>query len=169
MIILGGQKIAEWWWDVVPHPSSQIPRAHMLILVPLHCLVILIEVAVLNWDIVGMLCVFSRDWGLCHKVRAMILCVYMLSLLSMVFLKLKVLVTQICLTLWDPTDCKLQAPLSIELFRQECWSRLMFPSSGDLSHPGVEPRSPALQADSLLSEPPRKPQMFIEGLLCIGF
>ena len=33
--------------------------------------------------------------------------------------------------------------------RQEYWSGLPFPSPGDLSHPGIEPRSPALQADSL--------------------
>ena len=33
-----------------------------------------------------------------------------------------------------------------------------FPSPGDLSNPGVEPRSPALQADSLPSKPPRKPR-----------
>ena len=41
--------------------------------------------------------------------------------------------------------------------RQECWSGLSFPSPGDLSHPGIEPTSPALQADSLLAEPPKKP------------
>ena len=34
-------------------------------------------------------------------------------------------------------------------FRQECWSRLPFPSPGDLPDPGIEPVSPALQADSL--------------------
>ena len=36
------------------------------------------------------------------------------------------------------------------------WSSLPFPSPGDSSNPGIEPRSPALQADSLPSEPPRK-------------
>ena len=39
--------------------------------------------------------------------------------------------------------------------RQEYWSGLPFPSPGDLPHPGVERRSPALQADALLSEPIR--------------
>ena len=43
--------------------------------------------------------------------------------------------------------------------RQEYWSRLPFPSPGDLPEPGIEPRSPALQADSLLSEPPGKPSI----------
>ena len=41
----------------------------------------------------------------------------------------------------------------MEFPRQEYWSRLPFPSLGDLSNPGIEPRSPTLQADSLLSEP----------------
>ena len=46
-----------------------------------------------------------------------------------------------------------QAPPSMELSRQEYWSGLPFPSPGDLPHPGIEPGSPALQADALLSEP----------------
>ena len=47
--------------------------------------------------------------------------------------------------------------LSMELSRKEHWSVLPFPSPGDLSNPGTEPRSPALQADSSLSEPPGEP------------
>ena len=46
-----------------------------------------------------------------------------------------------------------QAPLSMEFSRQEYWSGLPFPTPGDLPDPGIEPGSPALQADSLLSEP----------------
>ena len=46
------------------------------------------------------------------------------------------------------------SPLSLEFFRQEYWSGLPFPTPGDFPDPGIEPRSPALQADSLLSEPP---------------
>ena len=42
------------------------------------------------------------------------------------------------------------------LSRQEYWSGLPFPSPGDLPDPGIEPRPPALQADTLLSEPPGK-------------
>ena len=45
-----------------------------------------------------------------------------------------------------------QVPLSMELSKQEYWSELPFPSPGDLPDPGIEPRSLALQADSLLSE-----------------
>ena len=46
-----------------------------------------------------------------------------------------------------------QAPLSMELSRQGYWSGLPFLSPGDLPNPGIEPRSPALWADSLSSEP----------------
>ena len=49
-----------------------------------------------------------------------------------------------------------QAPLSMEFSRQEYWSGYPFPSPGDLPNPGIEPRSPALQVDSLPSEPPGK-------------
>ena len=50
-----------------------------------------------------------------------------------------------------------QAPLFMEFPRQEYWSALPFPSPGDLPDPGIEPRSPALHADSLPSEPSGKP------------
>ena len=46
-----------------------------------------------------------------------------------------------------------QAPLSMEFSRQEYWSGLLIPSPGDLPNPGIEPKSPAWQADSLPSEP----------------
>ena len=51
-----------------------------------------------------------------------------------------------------------QAPLSIGFSRQEYWSEFPFPSPGDLPDPGIEPRSPALQADSLPADPPGKPK-----------
>ena len=47
-----------------------------------------------------------------------------------------------------------QPPPSIGFSRQEYWSGLPFPSPGDLPDPGIKPRSPALQADPLPSEPP---------------
>ena len=47
-----------------------------------------------------------------------------------------------------------QAPLSMRSLWQEYWTGLPFPSPGDLPDPGIEPRSPALQADALPSEPP---------------
>ena len=58
-----------------------------------------------------------------------------------------------------------QAPLSMGLSRQECWGRLPCPPPGDLLNPGIKPRSPTLQADSLLSEPPGKP--FPLAVLCL--
>jgi len=45
----------------------------------------------------------------------------------------------------------------MEFFRQEYWRELRFPSPGDLPDPGIKPRSPALQADALPSEPPGRP------------
>ena len=51
----------------------------------------------------------------------------------------------------------------MEFSRQECWSELPFPPPGDLPDPGIEPGSPALQADSLPTEPPRKPSPFFRG------
>ena len=59
-----------------------------------------------------------------------------------------------------PWTIAYQASLSMGLSRQEYWSGLPFPSSGDLPDPGIKPRSPALQADALPSEPPGKPQSF---------
>ena len=66
------------------------------------------------------------------------------------------LVAKSCLTLCNPiVAC--QAPLSMGFSSQEYWSGLPFPSPGDLPHPETEPRSPALQADSLPTELPGKP------------
>ena len=53
---------------------------------------------------------------------------------------------QLFSTPWTVTH---QAPLSLGFSRQEHWSGLPFPSPGDLPKPGMQPRSPALQADSL--------------------
>ena len=51
-------------------------------------------------------------------------------------------------------DCSLPGSLCREFSRQECWSDLPFPSSGDLPNLGIEPGSPTLEVDSLPSEPP---------------
>ena len=66
------------------------------------------------------------------------------------------LVAQSCLTL-QPYGLGRQASLSMGFSRQEYWSGLPFPSPGDLPDPGIEPGSPAFQADSLPSELPGKP------------
>ena len=62
------------------------------------------------------------------------------------------LVAKSCLTLATPWTVACQAPLSVGFSRQEYWRGLSFPSPGDLPDPGIEPRSPALQADSLPTE-----------------
>ena len=62
------------------------------------------------------------------------------------------LVSQLCLTLETPWTVARQAPLSMGFSRQEYWSGLPFPSPGDLPDPGIEPWSPALQADNLPTE-----------------
>ena len=56
-----------------------------------------------------------------------------------------------------PWTVAYQAPPSMGFSRQECWSGLPFPFPGDLPDPGIKPRSPALWADALPSEPPGKP------------
>jgi len=66
-------------------------------------------------------------------------------------------VIQSCPTLCDPWTVAHQAPLSMGFSMQEFWSGLPFPSPGDLPDPGIEPRSPTLQADTLTSAPPGKP------------
>ena len=58
-----------------------------------------------------------------------------------------------------------QVPPSMGFSRQEYWSGLPFPSPGDLPNPGIEPRSPALQADALTSEPPGQTPDGISALL----
>ena len=55
----------------------------------------------------------------------------------------------------------------MEFSRQEYWSGLPFPSPGHLPEPGIEPRSPALQANALPSEPPGKPPGYNGGLLLL--
>ena len=56
----------------------------------------------------------------------------------------------------NPWTAVHQVPLSVEFSRQEYWRGLPFPPPGNLLNPGIEPKSPTLQAGSLPSEPPRK-------------
>ena len=63
-----------------------------------------------------------------------------------------VLVTKLCPTPVTPWAVSGQAPLSIGFPRQEYWSGLPFPSPRDFPDPGSEPRSPALEADYLLTK-----------------
>ena len=61
-----------------------------------------------------------------------------------------------------------QAPPSMGFSRQEYWSGLPFPSPGDVPDPGIEARSPALQADALTSEPERFPLWDTATLNCLN-
>ena len=72
-----------------------------------------------------------------------------------------------------PWTVTYKAPPSMGFSRQEYWSGLPFPSPGDLPNPGIEPRSPALQADALTSEPPGRSTgynspKYYSGICCIA-
>ena len=62
----------------------------------------------------------------------------------------------------SPWTVAYQTPPSMEFSRQEYWSGLPFPSPEDLPDPRIKPGSPALWADSLLSEPPGKYRVVVE-------
>ena len=66
-------------------------------------------------------------------------------------------VTHLCLTLCNPMDYSF--PLSVELSRQEYWSRLPFPPPGDLPNPRIKPMPPALAGRIFTTEPPGKHYM----------
>ena len=74
-------------------------------------------------------------------------------------------VAQSFLTLSTPWAIACQSPLSMGFSRQEYWGGLPFPSPGDLSDPGIEPRSPAMQADSLTTELWGKPNYMVDNLI----
>ena len=69
---------------------------------------------------------------------------------------LKVKVAQLCPTLCDPMDYTVH-----ELLQARILERVAVPFSGDLPNPGIEPRSPTLQEESLPAEPPGKPEGYI--------
>ena len=71
-----------------------------------------------------------------------------------VWLKVKVKLLSRVRLFVTPWTVAYQAPPSVGVSRQECWSGLPFPFPGGLPDSGIKPRSPALQADALPSEPP---------------
>ena len=88
-------------------------------------------------------------------------CLFSLSLFSSsCWWKVKTKVAQSCVTLWDPIDCSPPGS-SVHGVLEARILEWLFPSPGDLPKPGIEPRSPALQMDSLPSEPPEKLMEFI--------
>ena len=85
----------------------------------------------------------NRTWGYFTSSATWEALFYVLSLS---------LVEKSCPTLATPWTVACQPPLSVGFFREEGWSGWPFPSPGDLSNSGIEPKSPALQADSLPTE-----------------
>ena len=71
-------------------------------------------------------------------------------------------------SLRPPWTVAYQASPSMGFSRQEYWSGLPFSSPGDLPDSGVKPRSPALEADALTSEPPGKPKNVFRSLRMDG-
>ena len=67
---------------------------------------------------------------------------------------MKMFITQSCPTLCNPIDYSPPGSSVHGILQAILWSGLPFPIPGDLPDPRIEPRSPALQADALLSEPP---------------
>ena len=80
------------------------------------------------------------------------------------------LVAQSCLTVCEPIDyIALQVPPTMGFSRQEYWSGFPFTSLRNPSNPRIEPRSPTLQADSLLSEQPWNHLVYITILLNLKY
>ena len=67
-----------------------------------------------------------------------------------------------------PGTVALQAPVSVELSRQEYWSGLPFPSPRDLPNPGIEPVSPALAGGFFTADPPGEARETCRKLTVIG-
>ena len=68
---------------------------------------------------------------------------------------------RLCATLWTVAH---QAPLSMGILQARILEWVAMTSPGDLPNPEIEPRSPALQADSLPTEPPGKPPKLLKNL-----
>ena len=89
-----------------------------------------------------------------HIVEAMVFPAIIYGCESWTLRKVKSLSrVQLFVTPWTIAH---QAPPSMGFSRHKYWSGLLFPSSGDLPNPGIEPRSSTLQADALTSEPLKK-------------
>ena len=81
---------------------------------------------------------------------------------------MQIFMCYVCLTLVTPWTVARQAPLSMGFSRKEYWSGLSCPPPGDLPDPGIEHRSPALQAASLPTEPPGKLRLCAMLLLLLS-
>ena len=75
--------------------------------------------------------------------------------------KVKMLVTQSYLTLWEPIDCSPRGSSVHGISQARILEWVAIPFSRESFQPRIKPRSSALQADSLLSEPPEKPHIYV--------
>ena len=143
-MLLWSQWVCRVYWRLVRHSSSLAgPRQLLHIDFPIYSLCLCPSVP-------------SKPCWNCNFIYILI----WEEFLPCVFKTISVsVVAQSCPALCNPMDCSNQAPPSMEFSRQEYWSGLPFPSPGDLPILGIEPGSPALQADSLLSEPQGKPTL----------
>ena len=105
----------------------------------------IIGTIVTEWLIRGMVFLNNSYYHLYNLRKYVIIGNYTLLYLSG-------LVAKSCLTVATPWTVVHRTPLYIGFSRQEYWSGQPFPSPGHLPKPGIEPGSPALQADSLLTE-----------------
>ena len=83
----------------------------------------------------------------------------------------QLLCVQSCLTLCDPMNYSLQAPLSMKISKQGYWSGLPFPTPGDLPSPGIKPTSlvfPALVGSFFTTAAPGKPTKSARGHVNAG-
>ena len=88
--------------------------------------------------------------------------------LEIPFLVCMCLVAQLCLTLCDPIGCSPPGSSVHGLLQARILAWVAFPFSRDLPNPGIKPRSPTLQVDSLPSEPPGKPKGLQTGWIGKG-
>ena len=108
--------------------------------------------SVLSLFFIIFLYMYSFVWYICIYVY-----VYIFHSNEVLCVWVKVLVTQLCPLFVNTWTVVHQAPLFMEFSRKEFCSGQLFPSPGYFPNPGIKPGSPALQADSLPSEPPGKP------------
>ena len=89
---------------------------------------------------------------MCACIIESLCCTFETNTLQIIYV-LHAELLQSCLTLCDPIDCSLSGSSVHGIFQARVLEWIAFPSPGDLPDPGIEPGSPALQADALPSEP----------------
>ena len=102
----------------------------------------------------------------CHSLHSLcFLSLFLLLSSSLCAPSLKVLVTQSCPTPCNPMDCNPSGSFVHRILQAKILQWVAMPFSRDLPDPGIKPRSPALQAESLLSEPQGR---WIDQDCCLG-